>query len=641
MPATALPDAQILHTLTSSPAALPSPSAVALELMRALERRDMGLRELAQIARKDPALVARMIQLANSAVFAGLRPAVAIEEAVLRIGTSGLARLAIALSLVESSHTTTVAGFDLQRFWLTSIQRGLVFQYLSLRVGKMLSAEAFSLGLLAEVGQLAMAVTLGAQAVSPNAAASSAAWREWQHQRYGFDQTDASAVLLQHWGFPPLLAQAVRERAVPLTAGDDSREAQLARCVALTRGLRLLPDGTADDIQAVHRLAVALDLTEDDLQGVLASAAHDMAGMASVFSLHLEQSEVDAEFDRLRRALSNPPLLSDPVAEQVLVVAADADLRHGMRRVLEAAGHAVVECAAPPQALDIVQVQGTRVVVLDWTAGAEMAVLCRRLRLQHGPRLYLLALARDMDERSVLDALDAGANDVLFAPVLPQMLLAKVQTGARATRVLVSAEVERSASLHEQRSLEQRNAELLQAAGTDELTGLCNRRALDAFLPQTFDQARSQGQPLACLMFDLDEFKTINDRLGHDVGDRALRAAAHVLRQQSRSMDFVARVGGEEFLMLCPQTGEDAALRVAERIRASVAQPQPELPPLTVSVGVAVGPGNYADAAALVRAADQALLQAKRLGRNRVSLPPADAAAASDGLSAGAPASNQ
>ena len=631
MPAAALPDAQILHVLTSSPAALPSPSAVALELMRALERRDMGLRELAHIARQDPVLVARMIQLANSAVFAGLRPAVAIEEAVLRIGTSGLARLAIALSLVQSSQSASIAGFDLQRFWLTSIQRGLVFQYLAQRVGKMLSAEAFSLGLLSEVGQLAMAVALGAQAVSPDTAELSAELREQQRQRYGFDQTDASAVLLQHWGFPPLLAQAVRERSVPSTAADDSRDAQLARCVALSRGLRLLPDGTPADVEAVHRLAVHLELTEDDLQGVLASAAHDMAGMASVFSLHLEQSEIDAEFDRLRRALANPPLLADPVAEQVLVLAADAQLRQSLRQVLDAARHAVVECATPQEAIDAVEVQGVRVLVLDWTAGSEAAALCRHLRQRHGVRLYILALARDMDERSVLDALDAGANDVLFAPVLPQMLLAKVQTGARATRVLASAEVERSASLHAQRSLEQRNAELLQAAGTDELTGLGNRRALDAYLPQAFEQARSHGQPLACLMFDLDEFKSINDRLGHDVGDRALRAAAQVLRQQSRGMDFVARVGGEEFLMLCPQTGGEAALRVAERIRASIAQPQAGLPALTVSVGMAVGPAAYADAAALVRAADQALLQAKRLGRNRVSLPPDTAATPSGG----------
>jgi len=627
MPAAALPDASILHTLTSAQRPLPSPSVVALELMRALDRRDLGMRDIANIARKDPALVARMIQLANSAIFAGMRPAVAIEEAVLRIGTGGLARLAIALSLMQASKSATVEGFDLRRYWLTSIQRGLVFQHLSQRVGKMHSAEAFSLGLLADVGQLAMAVSLGADAVTADAAVSLQALCEQQRARYGFDQGDASAVLLQHWGFPDILAHAVRIRPLPTEPGAN-REQQLAECVALSRSLQLCPDGVAPDAAPMRRLAEHLSLTEADLQGVLASAAQDMASMASVFEMALDQREVDAEFDRLRRALATPPLLVDPVAEQVLVVSQDAQLRAGLRQALQADGHAVVDAATPAEAADILQIQGPRVIVLDWADGNAMAALCRSLRLEQGPRVYLLALSRGMDQHSVLSALDAGANDVLSAPVLPQMLIAKIQTGARATRVLAAAEAERSHSQRSQRTLEQRNAELLQAAGTDELTGLGNRRALDAFLPMTFAQALSEGQSLSCLMFDLDEFKIINDRLGHDVGDQALRAVGRVLRQQSRGMDFVARVGGEEFLMLCPHTAEEAAMRIAERIRLAIAAPQPDLPPLTVSVGVAVGAAGFPDAASLIRAADQALLQAKRLGRNRVCVAPTSAATA-------------
>lgn len=627
MPASPLPDATILQALTAPNRPLPSPSAVALELMRALERRDMGMRDIANIARKDLALVARMIQLANSAIFAGMRPAVAIEEAVLRIGTGGLARLAIALSLIQASKAVHIEGFDLRRFWMTSIQRGLVFQHLSRRVGKMPSAEAFSLGLLADVGQLSMAVGLGPDSVAAQAGLAPEALLQRQVDRYGFNQCDASAVLLAHWGFPPVLAQAVRARPLADKLGS-SREDQLTECVALSRSLQLCPDDAAPDAALMRRLAEHLELSETDVQGVLASAAQDMASMAAVFEMKLEQAEVDAEFDRLRRALATPLLLDDPVADQVLVVSLDAPLRAGLRQVLEGAGHAVVEAASSAQAMDILQTQGSRVVVLDWADGASMVALCRKLRAEQGPRVYLLALSRGMDQTSVLSALDAGANDVLFAPVLPQMLMAKVQTGARATRVLAAAEAERGHSLRTLRTLEQRNAELLQAAGTDELTGLGNRRALDAFLPPIFAQALSEGHGLACLMFDLDEFKVINDRLGHDVGDQALRAVGRVLRQQSRGMDFVARVGGEEFLMLCPQTTEEAALRVAERIRAAIAVPQAELPPLSISVGVAVGAAGYADAAALIRAADQALLQAKRLGRNRVCIAPSSNAAA-------------
>lgn len=625
MPAAELSDAAILQLLTSTQRQLPSPSAVALELMRALDRRDLGMRDIANIARKDPALVARMIELANSAIYAGMRPAVAIEEAVLRIGTSGLARLAIAMSLMHASRSAAIAGFDLRRYWLTSIQRGLVFQHLSRRVGKIPSAEAFSLGLLADIGLLAMVVALGADAVVGDAAGSLPSQAEQQRARFGFDQGDASAVLLAHWGFPPVLAQAVR-LVPPAARPGDAREDEIAGCVALARSLQLHPEGSTPDAAAMRRLGEHLGLDEDDLQGVLAEAAQDMAGIAAVFDLRLEQKEVDTEFDRLRRALSAPPLLLDPVAEQVLVVSPDDGVRAGLRQVLEAAGHAVVEVANPEQADQVVQLQGQRVVLLDWADGGAVAALCQRLRQEHGPRIYLLALSHDMEPHGVLAALEAGASDVLSVPVLPQMLLAKVQTGARATRVLAAVEVERSHSLRTQRVLEQRNAELLQAAGTDELTGLGNRRALDAYLPATFAQSLRDGQPLACLMFDLDEFKRINDRLGHDVGDQVLRAVGVVLRQQSRGMDFVARLGGEEFIMLCPQTAEEAAVSIAERIRQAIAAPQPDLPALTVSVGVAVGAAGHADCASLVRAADQALLQAKRLGRNRVCLAPAASA---------------
>ncbi|OYV35747.1 MAG: diguanylate cyclase response regulator, partial [Thiomonas sp. 20-64-5] len=264
MSAAALPDASILHVLTSAQRPLPSPSGVALELMRALDRRDLGMRDIANIARKDPALVARMIQLANSAIFAGMRPAVAIEEAVLRIGTGGLARLAIAMSLMQASKSAAVEGFDLRRYWMTSIQRGLVFQHLSLRVGQMLSAEAFSLGLLADVGLLAMVVSLGVGAMSADAAGSLQAMGEQQRARHGFDQGDASAVLLRHWGFPAALAQAVRFRPLPAEPGGN-REEQLAECVALSRSLQLQSGGMEPDVALMRRLAEHLALTEADL----------------------------------------------------------------------------------------------------------------------------------------------------------------------------------------------------------------------------------------------------------------------------------------------------------------------------------------------------------------------------------------
>lgn len=619
-------DDAVLQTLSDSPNALPSPSAVALELMRALDRRDVGLRDLAALVRRDPALTARLIQLANSAIFSGLRPAVAVEEAVIRIGTSGLARIAVAISLIQKSGSGRAGGLDLRRFWVESIQRGLVFQHLAARLGRMPAAEAFSLGLLADIGLLAMAVTLDLDGL-PGPAASLEVRLLAQRGRFGFDQTDASAALLRAWGFPPLLAEAVRQGefdADTAPAAEADRSAQLRLCVRLCRGLQLLPQGqsTAPDAEQVRRVAAHLHLAESDLHALLDAAAADLQGMTALFDLPLTADEVQAECDRLRQALAAPPVLDDPLAEHVLVVSADAAVRADLRAALASAGHAVLDADRPALAQQQMTLYSPRVVVLDWDAFApeDSAALCRDLRARQGPRLYLLALSRSFDQANIIEALGCGANDVLSVPVLAQMLLAKVETGSRATRVLAATQAEHRHSLRTQQELERRNAELLRAAGTDELTGLANRRALDAYLQAVHDHAEASGQRLACLMFDLDHFKQINDHHGHDVGDRALLAVARVLRAQLRAGDLVARVGGEEFLMLCPGVEQPAAVAIAERIRDKVAALAGDWPPLTVSAGVAIGPIPGHGPLTLLRAADQALLQAKRDGRNRVSV---------------------
>lgn len=625
MPASAVTDADVLKQLSASPNALPSPSIVALELMRALDRSDAGMRELAQITRRDPALAARMIQLANSAIFAGLRPAVAVEEAVMRVGTSGLARMAVAISLMHFTAEGIVGGLDLRRFWTESIQRGLVFQHMAVRLGRMPAAEAFSLGLLSDVGLLAMAVGMDLSGLpSPSADLEGAITA--QDTRFGFNFTDASVTLLRAWGFPPVLAESVRGRDGVEAANDPTREGQLRLCVRLCRGMQLLPDGQdfSPNADKIRRVAEHLNLSESDLLELLDAAAADLVAMTALFNITLSEHQVQEEFGRLRKALSAPsPVLDDPATEHVLVVSMDQPVRAGLREALLSAGHAVLEADSMEQALDQLETYAPRVVVLDWEKLGDQTAeqICQTVRSELGARLYLLVLSRNLDQTQILDALAAGANDVLSVPVLPRMLLAKVETGARATRQFAAAQDGQRSSLLARRELERRNAELLEAVGTDDLTGLANRRALEAFLQTAYDHAARHGQPLACIMFDLDHFKGINDRHGHDVGDRALCAVAQVMRAQSRVGDMVARYGGEEFLMLCPDIVLAVAQGIAERIRHGVEQISGAgLPALTVSVGVAVGPGPGMGPTGLLRAADQAMLQAKRSGRNQVCL---------------------
>jgi diguanylate cyclase (GGDEF)-like protein len=159
-------------------------------------------------------------------------------------------------------------------------------------------------------------------------------------------------------------------------------------------------------------------------------------------------------------------------------------------------------------------------------------------------------------------------------------------------------------------------------AATDVLTGLPNRRAIENSVTRMVAHARRTVSPLAAVMVDLDDFKAINDTWGHDQGDAVLAEAGDVLTATLRGSDFVGRSGGEEFLVLLPDTGGDTAVLVAEKLRAAIATIQ--LPrvrqPISASLGVAVYPDMAGDSDALLRLADSALYAAKNNGRNRVEL---------------------
>jgi diguanylate cyclase (GGDEF)-like protein len=171
------------------------------------------------------------------------------------------------------------------------------------------------------------------------------------------------------------------------------------------------------------------------------------------------------------------------------------------------------------------------------------------------------------------------------------------------------------------RNLERENRKLVRQAREDPLTGLANRRAFDAALDARLADARAQARPLAVVLFDIDGFKSINDRFTHAIGDSVLREVAALLQAHCRASDIAARIGGEEFVLLLREADRESARNVAERVRSEIAardwSPVAAGLTVTISGGVAVDPGE-GGAAALVRDADIALYEAKRAGRNRV-----------------------
>ncbi len=160
-------------------------------------------------------------------------------------------------------------------------------------------------------------------------------------------------------------------------------------------------------------------------------------------------------------------------------------------------------------------------------------------------------------------------------------------------------------------------ARMTHLAYSDPLTGLANSRALHETLHRTAAAANTHGQRLALLIIDLDDFRRYNSNWGHLVGDAALRAFAHALRNATRNADFVARVGGEEFAVLLEDSGELEARVVAAHIHAAIAVGSDGLPsPFTASIGIGLYPNDVPDATSLYAVADTAVLMAKREGKN-------------------------
>jgi two-component system cell cycle response regulator len=237
--------------------------------------------------------------------------------------------------------------------------------------------------------------------------------------------------------------------------------------------------------------------------------------------------------------------------------------------------------------------------------------VCRIVKSSSDTFIPIILLTVKGDVDSKVTGLKLGADDYLAKPFNPLELQARVASMLRIKTL--------------QDKINTKRQELEALAVTDELTGLLNHRAMQQRLRDEFIRAQRYNEPLSVIMVDVDNFKKINDTFGHLYGDRVLEKLAQLLKKAVREIDIVARYGGDEFLIILPQTHFSGSLAVADRIwRAAGAETlatKKEALPLTVSVGVSFFPNkNVTSVEELVNFADQALYQAKREGRNRICL---------------------
>src|SRR5579871_76684 len=370
-------------------------------------------------------------------------------------------------------------------------------------------------------------------------------------------------------------------------------------------------------------MVTALDQPSDRVAGLEAGAddfltkpVDDAALFARVRSLVRLKMMTDEL--RMRETTGQSMGVLDPAAapdsskpSRILVIEDRAESAAWFRTVLKAP-HEITAVETCEESL--IRVRGgdyDLVIVSLGVRGFDGLRLCSQLRsLPEGRNVPILVVVSDGDKRKLNQALEMGVNDYLTRPIDPNELTARVRTQLR--------------KKHYADRLRHNVQLSLEMAITDQLTGLHNRRYMARHLDNLIASSKRTGKPLSFVIMDIDFFKSVNDSYGHDVGDEVLKEFASRVSSNVRGIDLACRYGGEEFVVVMPDTDVAAAYSVAERLRQEVEvtpiaiSRDPGKLKVTVSIGIAKADGADDTPEALLYRADQALYRAKRTGRNRV-----------------------
>lgn len=386
---------------------------------------------------------------------------------------------------------------------------------------------------------------------------------------------------------------------------------------------RLKANPTTAHIPVV--MVTALTDATDRVRGLEAGAddflskpLNDTALMARVRSLVRLKMTVDELRIREKTASqlgviskSSAPVNEDATGARILVVEDKTFESDKFIETLKQDNHHVVPVVGGEQAIAYAQQQDLDMVTVSLNLEHEDGLrLISHLRSNERTRsVPILMVAMEEDMKRVAQGLEIGAHDYILRPVDRNELLARARTQVRRRRY--------------QDRLRQNYEDSLNMALTDTLTGLYNRRYLDAHLEKIIANIDRTGKPIGILMMDIDHFKHVNDTYGHQAGDEVLVEFADRVATRLRSFDLVARQGGEEFVAVLPDITPEIAMQVSERLRHSIAKDpfevsSPEGPiKCSVSIGGAIIDSAETSVENALKMADECLYEAKEGGRNR------------------------
>jgi len=600
---------------------LPSPSGTALAIIQLVQQHDVTVQQVSQLVKVDPALSGRILRFANSAAFGARRPIADVQTAVMMMGMQTVRDFALSLSLIGNNSKGRCQGFDYEAYWSRSLAISVSIAALTAREITVIPAESFTLGLLSDIGSLALATAWSEIYGECLSMAEGKQLLALERERFAIDHNALSLMLLADWGFPAVFLDALKLSFEMKVAGL-TRTDQFARQLIFARLI-----GNYCVADEAHRAVLLPYLTAEAELHALDEPAL-LAFIDETIELWYEWGKlIDVKTDVRQPLLKTVDTLeSDLLGLNLLLVDDDPMMLARLSKQLAAAGNQVAVCRNGEAALKYVIEHKPQMVITDWRMKPmDGLALCKALRASvFGKNIYLIMLTSTEDEDALVEAFDAGIDDYVTKPISLRVLLARLRAGQRI--ITLQNELEK-----ESRDIQRYTAELAAAnrrlksmVNTDVLTGLPNRRYALNRLEQEAATALRAKQPLSVLMLDLDYFKSVNDTLGHDVGDQVLIHAANLMRTTARTNDIACRLGGEEFLIVAPNTDGSTALLLAERVRNAIERNQPvglELRyPVTVSIGVAGSMGAQPSWKELMKRADDALYLVKQGNRNGVRL---------------------
>ena len=624
---------------------LPSPKGIALSIARMSQRGDASLAELARLIQGDPALVGRLVRAANGTLPQGSRPVVALRDALAVLGMAAVRNLALGFSLISSNGEGLCRSFPYTRFWTGSVIRAIAMQKIVMRLRSAGVEESFSVGLLSGVGALGLASVFPVQysRVLDEARGDAACLLEQERQAFAMTHVELSAAMLLDWGMPRFFVAAVlgHESALSTPVDPGSREYGLTMALGLARAIEsaCMADeaSRAQSLDAARALAARMEWVPEQVSALCEEVALDWKDWSQMLPVDAYAlPSLDGLADTLVPAPPPIPAAAPaPSAQQaandapgseglrVLVVEDDMSTRLTLQTLLVRGGYQVAVAEDGVRGMDLSLEFQPQIMVVDWVMpqmnGLELTRTLRQTRM--GRNIYIILLTSHEEDQRLIEAFESGVDDYMVKPLRPRVLEARLRAGQRLVRMQRELESEREEIRRYAAELGVSNRRLQEVALTDALTGFPNRRYAMSRIGQEWAIAQRSERPLSCLLIDIDHFRQINETYGRDVADQVLEQTARAIRECMRAQDVVCRTGGDEFLIICPDTDLEQAMACAQRVCAGVAAAPVQAGRLrltsSISIGVAERLPAMPDADALLTFADQALVAAKSAGRNR------------------------